>query len=131
LARRDDLEALGFVMLYFYKGVLPWQNLPAYTRSDKYKRIKETKLATSLEDLCQGCPNEFLLYMKHNRELNFEEKPDYQMLIDMLKGLASKEGIILDYKNYDWVAKIEKIKRPIKAASPPLEEDEARKEAQD
>lgn len=122
LARRDDLEALGFVMLYFFKGVLPWQNLPAYTRSEKYKRIKETKIATSLEDLCVGCPAEFLKYMKHNRELNFEEKPDYQMLVDMMKGLAEKEGLNLDYRNYDWAIKIQKIQKPIKAASPPLEE---------
>lgn len=52
LARRDDLEAVGFVMLYFYKGQLPWQNLPAFNRSEKYRRIKETKLSTKLSDLC-------------------------------------------------------------------------------
>jgi len=52
LARRDDLEAIGFTMLYFYKGQLPWQNLPAFSKSDKYRKIKETKVATKLEDLC-------------------------------------------------------------------------------
>ena len=81
-------------------------------------------MATSLEDLCVGCPEEFLKYMKHNRELNFEEKPDYQMLIDMLTALALKEGLDLDYRNFDWVAKIQKVQKPIaiKPASPPLEE---------
>jgi serine/threonine protein kinase len=113
LARRDDLEALGFVMLYFFKGVLPWQNLPAFTRSEKYRRIKETKIATSLEDLCVGCPPEFLKYMKHCRGLNFEEKPDYQLLIDMLKGLAEREGIALDNNHYDWEAKCNKLPKPI------------------
>ena len=77
LSRRDDLEALGFVMLYFYKGQLPWQNLPAFSKSEKYRRIKETKVATSLEELCTNCPTEFLTYMKHCRNLSFEEKPDY------------------------------------------------------
>ena len=68
-----------------------------------------------------GCPVEFLRYMKHNRELNFEEKPDYQMLMDMMRGLAEKEGLELDYRNYDWAIKIQKVQRPlIKAASPPV-----------
>ena len=109
LARRDDLEALGFVMLYFFKGVLPWQNLPAFTRSEKYRRIKETKIAISLEELCHGCPNEFLKYMKHCRGLQFEEKPDYQYLIDILKTVADREGLHLDYRSYDWVEKVQKI----------------------
>lgn len=52
LSRRDDLEAVGFVMLYFYKGQLPWQNLPAFSKSEKYRRIKETKVAITLEELC-------------------------------------------------------------------------------
>jgi serine/threonine protein kinase len=103
LARRDDLEALGFVMLYFFKGILPWQNLPAFTRSEKYRRIKETKIATTLEEVCVGCPAEFLAYMKHCRNLQFEEQPDYDMLCNLLKSLATKEGIDLDYQNYDWV----------------------------
>lgn len=68
-----------------------------------------------------GCPAEFLTYMKHNRDLNFEEKPDYQMLVDMMKALAVKEGLDLDYRNYDWAIKIQKVQKPLKAASPPLE----------
>lgn len=57
ISRRDDLEALGFVMIYLFRGVLPWQNLPANTKSEKYNRIKESKLATSVEDLCKYCPD--------------------------------------------------------------------------
>ena len=119
LARRDDLEALGFVMLYFYKGVLPWQNLPAFTRSEKYRRIKETKIATSLEELCIGCPPEFLTYMKHCRNLGFEDKPDYSMLIDLLKQVAEKEGVNLDYQDYDWVSKCKKLFKPLPTTPPP------------
>ena len=63
--------------------------------------------------MCVGCPVEFLKYMQHNRNLAFEEKPDYQMLVDMLKGLGEREGLDLDYKTYDWVAKIERVQRPI------------------
>ena len=93
-------------MLYFFKGVLPWQNLPAFTRTEKYRRIKETKIAITLEELCIDCPPEFLQYMKHCRGLKFEEKPDYQLLIDILTSVATREGLNLkDYNSYDWVAK--------------------------
>ena len=118
LARRDDLEALGFVMLYFFKGVLPWQNLPAFTRSEKYRRIKETKLAITLEELCVDSPPEFLQYMQHCRNLTFEEKPDYQYLSDLLKSLAFREGHDLDYKSYDWVKKIVQVPKPIDILPP-------------
>ena len=115
LARRDD------------KGVLPWQNLPAFTRSEKYKRIKETKIATTLEDLCVGCPPEFLKYMTHCRTLQFEEKPDYQMLVDLLKGLGEREGLNLDIHTYDWIAKCNKLPKrnpSIKEEKPPVAENE-------
>ena len=66
LSRRDDLEATGFVMLYFFKGQLPWQNLPAFSKTEKYKKIKETKMATKLEDLCENCPQEMLNYLVYS-----------------------------------------------------------------
>ena len=56
LSRRDDLEALGNVMIYFYKGILPWQNLISNTNSERYRKIAEVKCGISLEDLCKGCP---------------------------------------------------------------------------
>jgi len=112
LSRRDDLEAVGFVMIYFFKGQLPWQNLPAFSKSEKYRRIKETKVAISMEELCQGCPSEFLNFMKHCRNLNFEEKPDYEYLQQLLTGLAEKEGYNLDDKVFDWVIKDQRVPRP-------------------
>ena len=94
---------------------MPWQNLPAFSKSEKYRRIKETKVATSLEDLCQNCPSEFLTYMKHCRNLSFEEKPDYVMLLELLTNLAKKEGINLEDRSlYDWVTKEQKIQPSIK-----------------
>ena len=113
MARRDDLEAVGFVMLYFFKGQLPWQNLPAFSKSDKYRKIKETKLATKLEDLCVDCPKEFLDYMKHCRELEFDVKPNYKYLNDILIELANKEGLNLDDKMFDWVLKKHNLSMPL------------------
>jgi casein kinase 1 len=50
-SRRDDLECLGFVMLYFLKGKLPWQGLPVDTKKEKYEMIKEMKKNTTIEEL--------------------------------------------------------------------------------
>ena len=65
-----------------------------------------------MDELCQGCPTEFLSFMKHCRNLNFEEKPDYEYLQQLLTGLAEKEGYNLDDKVYDWVIKDQRIPRP-------------------
>ena len=68
-SRRDDLETIGHVVLYFLKGALPWQNLPGKNKDEKYKNIKKKKLETTLDDLCRGCPIEFKEYMEYCRSL--------------------------------------------------------------
>ena len=55
-SRRDDLEALAYVLIYFNKGCLPWQGIRAKTKKDKYQKIMEKKIAVSPEDLCTGLP---------------------------------------------------------------------------
>lgn len=55
-SRRDDLESLGYVLMYFNRGSLPWQGLKAATKRQKYERISEKKMSTPIEDLCKGYP---------------------------------------------------------------------------
>ena len=53
-SRRDDMESLGYVFMYFLRGSLPWQGLKAATKRQKYERISEKKMSTPIEDLCKG-----------------------------------------------------------------------------
>lgn len=100
-SRRDDLEGLGYVLLYFLKGSLPWQGLRAQNRKEKYDRIMQCKLDTSTATLCQGFPPEISTYMNYCKNLRFEERPDYSYLKRMLKDLFFRENYQYDYI-FDW-----------------------------
>ena len=54
------MEALGYILIYFLSGTLPWQGLRAKTKAQKYEKISEKKLSTSVEELCNGAPGNFL-----------------------------------------------------------------------
>lgn len=99
--RRDDLESLGYVFLYFLKGSLPWQNLKAKNIKEKYDKIKEKKILTKLEDLTKGLPDEFMQYCSYCRRLKFGEKPDYSYLRTLFRQLMQNLKITPDY-NFDW-----------------------------
>ena len=99
--RRDDLECLGYVMLYFLRGSLPWQNLKAKGKKDKYKAIAKKKIETTLDTLCKDLPEEFVIYLSYCRNLKFEDKPDYTFLGKLIRDLFGKSGFEWDYV-YDW-----------------------------
>ena len=64
-SRRDDLEGMLYVLIYFLKGCLPWQGLAAKTKDEKYNKIKQTKIETNLDKLCNGLPgNKFIYYRR-------------------------------------------------------------------
>ena len=79
-SRRDDLESLGYMLIYFAKGSLPWQGVQAKTKQQRNKLIFKKKRSTSLETLCKDLPNELYLYLKYCRLLRFREIPDYNYL---------------------------------------------------
>ena len=102
-SRRDDMESLGFVLMYFLRGSLPWQGLKANTKKQKYQRILERKQASHPEILCRGYPNEFLEFFTHCSSMSFEDRPDYRYLKRILKELFEKQGYE-DDGLYDWDA---------------------------
>lgn len=100
-SRRDDMESLGFVLMYFLRGSLPWQGLKASTKKQKYHRILERKQATHPELLCRGYPSEFKDYFAHCSALGFEDRPDYRHLKRIFKDLFERQGFE-DDGIFDW-----------------------------
>ena len=102
-SRRDDLEAVGYVLMYFLKGKLPWQGLRLKNKEDRYHKIMEIKKLTSPSQLCHGFPIEFKKYVEYTRNLAYEEDPDYSMLKNLFKSILQVENINKDnFYVYDW-----------------------------
>lgn len=129
-SRRDDIESLGYVLMYFNRGSLPWQGLKAATKRQKYEKISEKKMSTPVETLCkvsvclhmfriiwlqvfilikfesflqffQGFPAEFSMYLNFCRGLRFEEGPDYMYLRQLFRILFRTLNHQYDY-TFDW-----------------------------
>jgi len=100
-SRRDDLEAIGYVLMYFNRGKLPWQGIQAGTKEEKYKKIMEVKIQTSIETLCEGFPETFSMYLNYCKALRFEDRPDYAYLRGLFKDLCQQEGFV-NNGVFDW-----------------------------
>ncbi|GMT06705.1 hypothetical protein PENTCL1PPCAC_28879, partial [Pristionchus entomophagus] len=102
-SRRDDIESLGYVLMYFNRGTLPWQGLKAATKRQKYDKISEKKISTSVDELCNGFPGSdaFSDYLKYCRQLGFEEVPDYSFLRQLFRNLFHRQAFVYDYI-FDW-----------------------------
>eukprot|EP00656_Telonema_subtile_P047764 TRINITY_DN5521_c0_g1_i2.p1 TRINITY_DN5521_c0_g1~~TRINITY_DN5521_c0_g1_i2.p1 ORF type:complete len:348 (-),score=74.26 TRINITY_DN5521_c0_g1_i2:211-1254(-) len=123
--RRDDIESLGYVLLYFLRGSLPWQGLHATNKKHKYDLISEKKMSTPVEVLCNGFPQEFILYLNYARSLRFDDEPDYTYLRGLFQGLFTRKGFVNDLE-YDWSNLTDKPK-PSKERGAPAEESRPRR----
>ena len=100
-SRREDLEAIGYVLMYFLIGRLPWQGLVNKNKDERYLRIMEVKRDTTPEELCKGYPPEFERYVSYTRNLEYEEDPDYSLLKNLFLKVLNDDGYNFDYY-YDW-----------------------------
>ncbi|KAH8091490.1 protein kinase [Aureococcus anophagefferens] len=100
-SRRDDLESLGYVLMYLARGSLPWQGLKADTKAKKYERIKKRKMETSAATLCDGFAPEFRRYFEYCRSLRFDDRPDYAYLRKLFLDVYKREKF-RDDNLFDW-----------------------------
>ena len=110
-SRRDDLESVGYLLIYLLKGNLPWRKFHVSKKSKTrvYKVMTEKKISMSPENLCKGLPGmnkivEFLVYLQTVRNLKFEDTPDYLFLIKLFQELYVKNKFNIE-QNFDWKLK--------------------------
>jgi len=123
-SRRDDLEAVGYVLMYFNRGSLPWQGLKAGSKKEKYEKIMEKKMSTPIDVLCKHFPAEFETYLNYCRSLRFEDRPAYAYLRRLLKDLFFREGYQYDFV-FDWTIMNYQSKRVDDEAAQKRVDDEA------
>ncbi|KAH3685186.1 hypothetical protein WICPIJ_003847 [Wickerhamomyces pijperi] len=109
-SRRDDLESLGYVLIYFCKGSLPWQGLKAGSKRQKYDRIMEKKMTVPSELLGRGLPTEFVHYLNYTKSLRFEDKPDYMYLRRLFRDVFNREHYRYDYV-FDWALQKQQLQQ--------------------
>lgn len=89
--RRDDMESLGYMLVYLMRGSLPWQqgrsrtSQKHRTKAEQYQAISECKLTTTIDSLCDGLPVAMTYYFKSIKSLQFEDAPDYDTLINFFR----------------------------------------------
>ncbi|ARF10217.1 serine/threonine protein kinase [Hokovirus HKV1] len=92
-SRRDDLISIGYMLVYFAKGKLPWQGLPKNKNEDSIITIGKMKMSTSLRSLCSQLPSCFRDYLEYCEKLKFDEKPDYHYLKNLFIKSAENNNI--------------------------------------
>jgi len=104
-SRRDDLESMGYVLLYFLRGSLPWQGIKIKAKENRYKKILAKKKETTSDELCETFPEEFKYFIDYTRNLGYTENPDYEKLRQNFLVLV-KEKMCRNFDFiYDWTTK--------------------------
>ncbi len=98
-SRRDDLESICYILIYFFKGSLPWQGLKKDKNKTQVQKIGDKKSSTSLDTLCTDMPSCFKDILKYVKDLKFEEKPNYNYIYDLLNKNISELNVT---PRYEW-----------------------------
>lgn len=101
LSRRDDMESLGYMLIYFAQGRLPWQGLKAGTEQERLEKIFKAKYTITSKELIGDLPAEFQEYLDHVRNLDFGEIPKYDHLRRSFRRLFRRHGFEYDHV-FDW-----------------------------
>ena len=107
-SRRDDLESLGYVIIYIASGTLPWANIKSDNKDELYNSILKFKSEITPEQLCRGLPPQFEAYINYIRRMTFDQEPDYKYLRNLFLTALQKYGGTMDYC-YDWDNRINNI----------------------
>ena len=122
-SRRDDLESLGYMLIYLYKNTLPWEHIEAINKTDLATKLFNIKALIPMNTLCKNLPNEMTEYMTYTKSLKFDEKPNYSYLRKlfeiMLKKISNANDLKFSWINEDLSRRITPIKNIKKRKSSP------------
>ena len=90
--RKDDLETLGYAIIYLYIGSLPWSSFKHKNLTQGVLKIREERKKISIEKICDGMPNEMNIYLNYVNNLKYEECPDYEYLRKLFWNVLKKIG---------------------------------------
>ena len=103
-SRRDDLESMIYILIYFLKGKLPWQDVKAKQKEERHKLITEIKSKVTIESLCENTPKEFAELLTYVKNLEFEETPLYTKFYAFFHNLIEKiDKDTLQEKNFSYI----------------------------
>ena len=111
--RKDDLESLCYMLIYFFLGKLPWQDIKAETEGEKYKKLLNEKKKFNIENYKDTIPKEFRTIFKLIKNLKFDEQPKYSLYIRLLQKIR-EENQCFDPTDFFWIKKNKDIKDKIK-----------------
>lgn len=102
LSRRDDLEAIGYMMLNFVQGHLPWEETCSSHFTTMFGSIGKMKEIDEILKFCENLPPQFSTYMRYCRKLEFDEEPNYNHLEMLVQDIALQYGFSLTDNIFDW-----------------------------
>ena len=118
-SRRDDIESIGYMMVYFLKKKLPWQGVTGNKKMERYLKIYKMKKNTPPEKLCEGLMPEMAEYISYAKKLEFEQEPDYNYLRKLFERMLKRVKNTNDILVFSWIkmTDVTNLKNPINPAS--------------
>ena len=125
-SRKDDLISIGYMIIYFMRKKLPWQQFNRVKNDiEKYIRIYKMKKEMKPEQLCKNLPSEMVHYMRYVQKLGFEQEPDYKYLKDLFRSILKKKNENYDKLLFSWI-KASDIPHLKKAVNPKARKSSSR-----
>ena len=114
-SRRDDIESIGYMLIYFLKKRLPWQSITGNKKIERYLKIYKMKKNIAPEKLCEGLPPEMAQFINYAKNLEFEQEPDYKYLNKLFDNILKRINTSNENLIFSWIkmTDLTNLKTPI------------------
>ena len=118
-SRKDDLESIAYMIIFFMRGKLPWQGVTGTKKMERYLKIYKMKKNVTPEDLCKSLPPQMAEFTKYVKQLEFEQEPDYNYLRSLFNSILKQRKKDFDTLTFSWIkySDMKNFKNPINPAT--------------